>query len=90
MSKSYKKTPVYKDRNPGGKKRAARKVRRSKNVPKGKGYKKISDSWDISDYRFYDNLGDWIYYEERRLGRTLTEKETKETKVEWEKYYKRK
>lgn len=53
MSRSVKKHPVVKDGDSGvfGKKLANKKVRRTEDVPmKGKGYRKIFESWDIHDY----------------------------------------
>ena len=53
MSRSYKKYPIVKDKNNKGMKRYAnKKVRRTKNIPNGKAYKKIFESWDISDYQW--------------------------------------
>jgi hypothetical protein len=55
MSRSRKKHPIVKDCISGGKKEANRKVRRTLNVPNGKAYRKVYDSWNISDWRFYRN-----------------------------------
>lgn len=53
MSRSRKKTPIIKDRVPGMKRLANKKIRRhSEEIPKGKGYKKLFESYDISDYYF--------------------------------------
>lgn len=59
MSRSYRKFPVMKDshhreKSPmKAKDFANRAVRRSKEIPTGKGgYRKIYDSYEISDYRF--------------------------------------
>lgn len=52
MSRSTKK-PYYKDRNPGTKTDANRKVRKSKELPSGKTYKKVYCSYNISDYSFH-------------------------------------
>lgn len=59
MSRSYRKFPVIKDshhreKSPmKAKDFANRAVRRSKEIPTGKGgYRKIYDSYFISDYRF--------------------------------------
>ena len=53
MSRSYKKSPVVKDRNNKTAKRLASKtVRRSSNVTSGGYYKKEYCSWNISDWRF--------------------------------------
>lgn len=56
MGKSYKKTPIVKEHKSGkfGKKRANKKVRKSKGlVGKSKLFKKKFDSWDIQDYAIY-------------------------------------
>jgi hypothetical protein len=57
MSRSYKHNPWCKD---GGetyrryqKNQANRKVRRSKDVPNGKVYRKFFEPWDIYDYVSY-------------------------------------
>lgn len=52
MSRSFKKTPIVKDRRVGGKKFANHKVRRSKDVPNGKAYRKFYNSYDISDFKY--------------------------------------
>ena len=56
MSKSYKKNPIVKDRNPGMKKCANRKFRRTANgdyLLQGGLYKKSFESWNISDYSHF-------------------------------------
>lgn len=60
MSRSYKKTPVLKEgRNKAGskkywKKRAHKKERRTKELGnKSNYYRKVYESWDICDYRFF-------------------------------------
>lgn len=56
MSKSYKKVPCVKDKNKGSKKLANRRLRRSlidKNLlPQNSFYKRLNESYDISDYTF--------------------------------------
>lgn len=53
MSRSYKKYPIRKQKNDKSAKRQAnRKVRRTKDVPSGKAYKKYYNSYDIYDYGF--------------------------------------
>lgn len=57
MSRSYKKTPIVKDRNKGQKALANRTVRRKLKdsdygMANGKSYKKEYESWNISDYYF--------------------------------------
>lgn len=56
MSRSYKKNPVYTDGSPGttqeSKKFANKKVRNTDDIPmKGNAYKKVSESWEIHDYK---------------------------------------
>ena len=55
MSRSYRE-PWFKDTNGSpykrwAKQQANRKVRRTKNVPDGKAYRKLWDSWNIVDHR---------------------------------------
>lgn len=53
MSRSYKKYPFCKDRQSckWGKRYCNKKVRRTKDLPSGKAYKKIVEPWDfIYDY----------------------------------------
>ena len=58
MSRSYKKTPVCKDGNASkksGKKMANRKIRKAADLGgKSNLYKKEFESWDIRDYRIYE------------------------------------
>lgn len=55
MSQSYKKYCVCKDKNSQyGKRQASKAVRRSKDVPNGSMYKKFFCSWNICDYRCYE------------------------------------
>lgn len=56
MSRSRRK-PWIKDHVPGGKRQANHKVRRTKDIANGKSYKKVYDSWSISDWKFY--ASDW-------------------------------
>ena len=59
MSRSYKKHPACNDSSAGTtrwKKRVANKrVRNSKDVPNGKAYKKVYESWDIRDFVFLES-----------------------------------
>lgn len=58
MSRSYRKNPYTTDQQGGNvrwrKRKAARKVRKAKEVGDGKEYRKHSNSWDIRDWSFYD------------------------------------
>lgn len=61
MSRSYKKHPRVKDKNSKGMKRYAnKKVRRTKDIPNGKAYRKVFESWNISDYQ-------WIWTREEAI-----------------------
>jgi len=63
MSRSYKKYPCVKDRNPFAKMQANKLVRRTKDIPNGKSYRKIYDSWNISDYVFEITWGEYWFKE---------------------------
>jgi len=68
MSRSYKKYPGWSGRSRKSKidKRFANKViRKTFNVPGGKAYRKIADSWNIIDYNFR-------YYSKKDAIRELT------------------
>ncbi len=54
MSRSYRKFPMRKFNRSGMKTIASRKVRRYKGeIQNGNSYKKIFNSWDISDFCWY-------------------------------------
>lgn len=56
MSRSYKKTPGFKDRNPWFKNYANRRIRRtSREFANGGSYKKHTCSWEICEYK-------WLFY----------------------------
>lgn len=56
MSRSYKKFTVNKDaNNKFCKRQASKKVRRIRDMPNGKRFKRYYCSWDISDWRFVDS-----------------------------------
>lgn len=56
MSRSYKKNPWATDHHVKStkekKKFANKKVRHSKHIPNGSSYKKLTESWDICDFKF--------------------------------------
>ena len=59
MSRSFKKHPYQADTEGStwrkfSKKRANRRVRKSEDLPDGKSYKKVFESWDIVDYAWTD------------------------------------
>lgn len=64
MSRSYKKHPFVKDpANKFMKRYANKKVRRTPNIPNGKAYKKVFESWEISDWNWIwtknEAIHDW-------------------------------
>ena len=106
MSRSFKKTPYACDTTckKYGKKLANRRVRRHLNnhldLARGKSYRKLYDSWEISDYGWVCsweqyksgytlNKEDGLYYHNRfyNYDEPLTEKELF---LEWYRCYKRK
>ena len=91
MSRSYKKHLYEKQQNTKGLKKCAnRRVRRAKNVPSGKAYKKLFQSWDICDWRWYTSKEEAVvdYYESTYLQDRF---ETLEKYlIYWEKCVKRK
>ena len=63
MSRSFKKTLGWKDRNPYMKNYANRVVRRmstDEEAPQYKTYRRINNPWDICDYKF-------LYYNKRQV-----------------------
>ena len=53
MSRSFRKHPRAKDpANKGMKKYANKRVRKTENIPNGKAYKKVFESYDISDWNW--------------------------------------
>ena len=93
MSRSYKHSPWIKDRsrrNQKQKKRfAAKKTRNEDDMPGHMGYKRISESWEISDYAnrvtWQEFLHDFV-----KLYGNPTKKEENKLRGEWEKTYLRK
>lgn len=102
MSRSYKKTPIHKDKSGAkfGKKFANRKVRNYKSgIPNGKKYRLLYNSWDISDWYSrtpkIEMLADYEAEQNERLNNVMRwhrgEQETlKEAVTKWKKYYYRK
>ena len=71
MSRSYRKpciTDTYgSNYRIWAKRQANKKIRRSKNVPDGKAYRKFFESWDINDYKFLAQPGhDWYIKAQRK------------------------
>lgn len=85
VSRSYKRTPVSKE-GYGSKKLkfwkrlSNKKIRRTKDVPNNKEFKKIFESWMIHDFSFY--------YDESQLDTNCDDYES--LKEHWRKYYFRK
>ena len=75
MSRSCKKTPVSKGRckNSCWAKRAANKrVRRAKTLwGKSKAFRKISETWDICDWKFYRERPWNLNREEKIIGKNV-------------------
>ena len=51
MSRSFKKTAGWCDRNPFAKKEANSRVRKTPDLPSGSAYKRVFESWNIHDYK---------------------------------------
>lgn len=96
MSRSYKKHPFCKDwnrRKRVGKKLANRKVRaqlkRGIEIPNGKAYRKVYETWDIVDYHWYETKAEAIKnFETNRFPYSYDTLE--EAISDWAKYYYRK
>jgi hypothetical protein len=67
MSRSFKKTPGFCDRNPCNKRRANKRVRRDWTLASGGAYCKCFESWNICDYRFlfFSRRSMAMFYEEK-------------------------
>ena len=80
MSRSYRKTPeIHKD-SPGSwrkyaKTQANQKVRRTKNIPNGRAYKKVYCSWEICDWKSWWSITDSVRFEIKQYERILERKE---------------
>ena len=65
MSRSYKKHPWVTDGGTPGtkysKRFANKKVRRNEDIPNGGSYKKVYESWEIRDYKWY-----WTWEEAKK------------------------
>jgi hypothetical protein len=67
MSRSFKRTPGFCDRNPFNKGKANRRVRKDWAVPSGGAYRKVFETWDICDFRF-------LFFSEREVGKFYSDK----------------
>ena len=94
MSRSYKKHPIFSDGcadKKTAKRRANKKIRSTNEILDGKQYRKISESWNIADYRFH-----WTETEARNWYRnnphlhSQYKNENEYIKKEWFPYFKRK
>ena len=94
MSRSYKKHPYVKDPADKRMKRYAnKKVRHTKDIPNGKAYKKVFNSWAISDYQWIWTKEDAIreYKNAKNYSYTKRHFETLEKYlIYWEKCVRRK
>jgi hypothetical protein len=59
MSRSFKKLSICKNQRTYAKKLANKKVRRTKDIPDNKGYKKVFCSWDICDFSLRYDFESW-------------------------------
>jgi len=53
VSRSHRKTPIFKDSQRGAKRVANKKVRRADIVPDGGGYKRLYEQYNICDFAYY-------------------------------------
>lgn len=64
MSRSRKKHPIHKDHSINGKRLANKTVRRFikklESVPEGKWYRRIYDSWNITDWVYRPTDEYWV------------------------------
>ena len=96
MSRSYKKHPFCKDwnrRKRVGKQLANRKVRaqlkRGIEIPSGKSYRTVFETWDIYDYHWYKSKSEAIKNFETKRFKNRPDK-LEEAIDDWKKYYYRK
>ena len=93
MSRSYKKSPICKDRNSYMKRYANRRLRRQKNkhMLQHKSYRKYTSSYDICDYIFRTDFNEYVEME-NKFSKLFNKppKSRKELYYEWYKTYKRK
>jgi hypothetical protein len=90
MSRSFKRYPFCKDNEKckKGKRHCNKVVRRTKDIPNGRAYKKLAESWDfIYDYSCSET---WEEYK-KRVERPRFWREVQEANYyDWYKYYKQK
>ncbi len=67
MSRSFKRTAGFCDRNPFNKNRANRRVRKDWTIPNGGAYRKVYEPWDICDFRF-------LFFNEREAKKFYSDK----------------
>lgn len=66
MSRSYKKNSYCGYNDKDFKKLANKAVRRKKNIPDGKSYRKIWNSWDICDFGYVLSKNEECYSKYKR------------------------
>lgn len=72
MSRSYKKHPIYKRHEKGGKKTANRRVRHSKDSLQYAGYKRLTIRWLVYEYRFRCTYAEMIkIHKDKELGHMM-------------------
>ena len=90
MSRSYKKTPIWKDRGTGkpGKQWANRTVRNYKSIiSNGSSYKKLFCKWDIHDWVSRQTLDEVIALFESDMKRSLREDDYWKGIPKWDEVY---
>ncbi|MEK4996875.1 MULTISPECIES: hypothetical protein [Paenibacillus] len=95
MSRSVKKQPVCSDQQKDGsswaKKQANKAVRRyPRDIPKGKWYQKLYNSWNICDYSFYQTKQQAIHEWETNNWIQMRFPSRQEAIQDWHKSYRRK
>lgn len=98
MSRSYKHVPCVRDsersRVPNRYKQktiANRAVRRNEDIPNHGGYRRAYESWNISDYKFFETEDMFLdKWKKGRVGPKLSKCDYEEAKRCWRKWYKSK
>ena len=100
MSRSYKKYPFVKDRQSckWGKRYCNKRVRKTKDIPNGKAYRKITEPWDyIYDYSCTE-FKEWVIQSWEGNKKAISqgvdlwdlwhkEKTLDEALIQWKKWY---
>lgn len=88
MSRSYKRYPFCKDRDSSkwGKRYCNKRVRKAKDVPNGKAYRKLTEPWDfIYDYCCSET---WEEYKNYHKNHTWWKRSWEGDKIEYWYWYK--